>query len=120
MPSDEYTIVGGGALRLKGAKVDKKKKTKKKKGKSDLEKNLSTGEETAVIKKEDSPATEEDKASGRGDVANLGEEELEEEVRKTEAELRYEEYKKKRVRFLPSLLPSECFSLSGIAGKDFD
>jgi protein FAM32A len=109
MPSDEYTVVGGGALKLKGAKVDKKKKQKKKKGKPDLEKNLSTGDETAVVKK-DSPPTEEDKGSGK-DVANLAEEELEEEVRKTEAELRYEEYKKKRVSSisLPPVSPSRRF-----------
>ncbi|PSR90803.1 hypothetical protein BD289DRAFT_365600 [Coniella lustricola] len=42
MPLDEYASASaGGALRIKGAKVKKHKK--KKTGKSDLEKNLSTG-----------------------------------------------------------------------------
>ncbi|RSM15284.1 hypothetical protein CEP52_000857 [Fusarium oligoseptatum] len=42
MASDDYTAVGGGgALKLKGSKVHKKKKKRDKK--TDLEKNLDTG-----------------------------------------------------------------------------
>ena len=94
MPSDDYAVAGGGALKLKGAKIDKKKK--KKKSKSDLEKNLTTGDDEGAVVKKGSPAAEGKETKQRK------EEEPEEdneapEVRKTEAELRYEEYKKKRV-----------------------
>jgi protein FAM32A len=87
MPGDEYASVGGGgALKLKGAKVGKKKKRK---DKSDLEKNLATGEITKVdraqSKQEDDPE------------ASRAEEDEVSEPKKTESELRYEEFKKKRV-----------------------
>lgn len=95
MPSDEYASVGGG-LRIKGAKV---KKNKKKKDRSDLEKNLSTGESSkdVAVKKQtsedDAPAEKEEPV-----------EEVEEEVprsRKTEAERQFEEARKKKVSYFP-------------------
>lgn len=91
MPADEYASVGGG-LRLKGAKVSKPKK-KKSKPKTDLEKNLSTGDEgpssTALEKRRESPAASEDKAAdASGDEAA---------PRKTEAERRFEERRRKKV-----------------------
>lgn len=87
MPSDDYAAVGGGALRIKGAKVQKKKK---KKDKSALEKNLSRGDQ-AVDKKDAAEkraksAEQEDKDDDEVPI-----------VPKTEAERRYEEVKKKRV-----------------------
>lgn len=82
MGSDDYAVVGGGgALKLKGAKIQKKKK---KRSKTDLEKNLETG----AVKKDD-----------KKDDDHQGEEDLDEtpEVQKTESERRHEEIKKKRV-----------------------
>lgn len=79
MTSDDYTAVGGGGLRLKGAKITKKKK---KKDKSSLEKNL----DTTVTNRSSSPKKDD---RDEGDEAPG--------ATKTEAELRYEEFKKKRV-----------------------
>lgn len=88
MPGDEYASVGGGgALKLKGAKVGKKKKRK---DKSDLEKNLATGEIAKVDRAESKQ--EDDPEASRAD-----EEDNVPESKKTESELRYEEFKKKRV-----------------------
>ncbi|EON97663.1 putative duf1754-domain-containing protein [Phaeoacremonium minimum UCRPA7] len=97
MPSDEYASVG--ALRLKGGKVKKHKK-KKDKG-SDLEKNLSTGESSKdleVVKKRKSEEAEDDEATR----AKPSEEPEEEEDsvpqhRKTEAERRFEEARRKKL-----------------------
>lgn len=98
MPLDDYASLGGGALRLKGAKVTKKKKRKEKSG---LEKALSGGE-TSVVKAERSDEGEKRKAKKRKDSEEREGEEGEEEeerpvVRKTEAERRLDELKRKRV-----------------------
>ncbi|KJZ73151.1 hypothetical protein HIM_07535 [Hirsutella minnesotensis 3608] len=90
MPSDEYAAIGGGALRIKGAKVQKKKK--KKKDKTDLDKNLATGDETALVKRDagdDGPESARREGEEGDDDAPI--------VPKTEAERRYEETKKKRL-----------------------
>lgn len=97
MPSDEYTSVARGPLKLKGtAGVTKKKK---KKNKTDLEKNLSTGgsgsgsaSETALVKGED-----EGKEKDPENAQQEEKKEEEEEVYKTEAEKRFLEAKRKRV-----------------------
>ncbi|KAH7165905.1 hypothetical protein EDB81DRAFT_852687 [Dactylonectria macrodidyma] len=85
MASDEYSVVGGGgALKLKGAKVHKKKK----RGKPDLEKNLG---------KKGSPAAEtkaNDKADDKVDEENEDDRPA---VQKTESEKRHEEIKRKRL-----------------------
>lgn len=89
MPSDDYATIGGGALKLKGAKIDKKKK--KKKPKTDLEKNLDSPDTAVVSKAKDKdPAKDEPQPEGER-------EEEEPRYQKTESELKYEEYKKKRV-----------------------
>lgn len=82
MPSEEYKSAGGGALRIKGAKV---KKHKKKKDKTALEKSL------AEPKKEES----EDKEEAR----EVEEAEGDEPPRshKTDAERRFEEARRKRL-----------------------
>ncbi|UPK93377.1 hypothetical protein LCI18_004312 [Fusarium solani-melongenae] len=87
MASDDYTAVGGGgALKLKGSKVHKKKKKRDKK--TDLEKNLDTGKregpdpEKKNKEADDEPRDEEDDRPG---------------VQKTEAEKRHDEIKKKRL-----------------------
>lgn len=82
MPSDDYTTVGGGgALKLKGAKVTKKKKRK---DKSDLEKNLGAG-----------PSGKE--VAERGSLPREEPEEDEAVSTKTDSERRHDELKKKRV-----------------------
>lgn len=95
MPSDDYALHasgGGGALKLKGAKVDKKKK--KKRVKTDLDKNLSTGDSDAgasskeLVKKEKREGSEEE-----------GDEDDRPTAQKTESERQHEEAKKKRVSF---------------------
>lgn len=107
MPSDDYAVIGGGgALKLKGAKVSKKKK---KRDKTDLEKNVAG--DSALVKKTKSPEVEDDKR----------EEDREEEplvpAIKTESERRYEEVRKKRVSPESPLchvqrLADKCCSLS--------
>jgi protein FAM32A len=83
MPSDDYApLGGGGALKLKGAKVDKKKK--KKKAKTDLVKNISGPDESSKPKTPD--AATEDREQDDAFVPQ-----------KTEAEQRHEEIRRKRV-----------------------
>lgn len=82
MPSEEYKSAGGGALRIKGAKV---KKHKKKKDRTALEKNL------AEPKKEES----EDKDEAREVEEVEGDEPSK--SHKTEAERRFEEARRKRL-----------------------
>jgi protein FAM32A len=102
MPSDDYSAIsGGGALRLKGGKVTKKKKRKEK---SDLEKNLSTGESSSAVAR---PATESRKKVDDDDHKERESPERqdrdEEETgdrfaaQKTESERQFEEIKRKRV-----------------------
>lgn len=79
MPSEEYKSAGGGALRIKGAKV---KKHKKKKDKTALEKNL------AEPKKEGSQEREEKEEEEEAEPSRS---------LKTEAERRFEEARKKRL-----------------------
>ncbi|KAH6987727.1 hypothetical protein BKA56DRAFT_577552 [Ilyonectria sp. MPI-CAGE-AT-0026] len=85
MASDEYSVVGGGgALKLKGAKVHKKKK---KRDKSDLEKNM--GKE--VVTKGNAA---EDNAKDKADEEDEDDRPV---VQKTESEKRHEEIKRKRL-----------------------
>lgn len=87
MPSDDYAVIGGGgALKLKGAKVSKKKK---KRDKTDLEKNV-TGD-GAIVKKTKSPDAEDSKRDEDQEEEPLAP------AIKTESERRYEEVRKKRV-----------------------
>lgn len=88
MPSDEYKSAGGGALRIKGAKV-KKNKTKKKEKKSDLEKNLVTRESSKDPKTEDEQPEEK--------VEDAEEDAGPSKAHKTEAEMRFEEARKKKL-----------------------
>lgn len=100
MPSDDYApIGGGGALRIKGAKVNKKKK---KRDRTDLEKNLEAGDGAVVKKTKKSPEPDDKK----------DEEEEDDTVPavKTESERRHEEIKKQRVRAEFFFLPSICFT----------
>ncbi|KAJ2966526.1 hypothetical protein NQ176_g10109 [Zarea fungicola] len=103
MPSDEYAVyssAGGGALKLKGSKIDKKKK-KKKGVKSDLEKNLSTGDSEAsggASSKEVSKRKERDNDQEEGGDRD-GNESFDDAApaQKTESERRHEETLKKRL-----------------------
>ncbi|SCN73876.1 uncharacterized protein FFB20_04459 [Fusarium fujikuroi] len=86
MGSDDYAAVGGGgALRLKGAKIHKKKK---KRDKTDLQKNLDTGNKDEEKRKKNSEDGEEQEPHDDEDKP---------EVQKTEAQKRHEEIKKKRL-----------------------
>ncbi|KAF4449823.1 hypothetical protein F53441_7018 [Fusarium austroafricanum] len=89
MGSDDYAAVGGsGALKLKGAKVHKKKK---KRSKTDLEKNLATGNKDEEREKKKENKEEED------DELRKDDDEDKPEAQKTEAQKRHEEIKKKRL-----------------------
>ncbi|KAG8407341.1 hypothetical protein J3458_020823 [Metarhizium acridum] len=92
MPSGDYTAVGGGALKLKGAKVQKKKK---KKGKTDLERNLSAGD-GALAKSDDAPAA--DKQPDHPDSKGHQRDDDGAVARKTESERKYDEVRKKRLQ----------------------
>ncbi|KAK1966135.1 DUF1754-domain-containing protein [Colletotrichum sublineola] len=116
MPLDEYASAVGGGLKLKGAKVGKPKK-KKRREKSELEKNLETGDQGgtsgALVKHSDEAAGGNDvreKKSKKSSVsqdpeadadANADDDRDDDDnglvVRKTEAERRYEERKRKRL-----------------------
>ncbi|KAH7249978.1 uncharacterized protein BKA55DRAFT_568484 [Fusarium redolens] len=88
MGSDDYAAVGGGgALKLKGAKIHKKKK---KRDKTDLEKNLDTGNKDDEKRKKRRKDEEEQDPHDEDD-------EDKPEVQKTEAQKRHEEIKKKRL-----------------------
>lgn len=92
MPSDDYASAStGGALRIKGAKVKKHKK--KKAGKSDLEKNLSTGEAASSSSSSKPPKSEEPTEAD----APTAVEEAPSERRKTEAERRFEEARRRKL-----------------------
>lgn len=101
MPSDEYASAGGGALRIKGAKVKKHKK--KNKVKSDLEKNLAAGEPSSSSRDAEAQSTEErDGASKAKEERNAAEHQREDEEgpsrrHKTEAERRFEEVRRKKL-----------------------
>jgi protein FAM32A len=117
MPSEEYSSFGKGALKLKGggSKVKKHKKKKKDTG-SDLEKALSTGEPSSRENGQDAGNAVEKKRSKRTDSASPGAEDRQSDgeapaVRqKTEAELRFEEAKKKKVSIYA--LYSEKYSVA--------
>ena len=101
MPLDDYASAGGGALRIKGAKVTKKKK---KKDKGNLQKALSGGDGSLVKADQEDEGPEKKRKSKQGE--GKAEEEEEEEsdrpvVKKTEAERRLEELKRKRVSYPP-------------------
>lgn len=96
MPTDDYTAVGGGGLRIKGAKVHKKKKKKKTKT-PDAERALA-----AAADDDKAPATEDEPAAGsaqrRGADAHADAPPDDAAALKTDAERRYDEIKRKRVR----------------------
>lgn len=108
MPSDDYAPVGGGALRIKGAKVKKHKKSSTKK-KTDLEKNLSTSGSSKSKKEEnddgdenhpdhDKQEAKDEKEGGQGQEDFPGEERKQQsERRKTDAERRFEEARRKKL-----------------------
>lgn len=94
MPADDYASAStGGALRLKGAKVKKNKK--KKAGKSDLEKNLSTGSgggESSSASKLTKEASEDNDGQQAQNTASPPPQR-----RKTEAERRFDEARRKKL-----------------------
>lgn len=117
MPSGDYAAIGGGALKLKGAKVQKTKK-KKRKDKSDLEKNLSGGETSEVVKTntETTPADAQDAHPSQRNSNNDDDDDEEApELRKTEAERRYEEVKRKRVRPVQTLIGGGVYCKTSVS-----
>lgn len=129
MPLDDYASAVGGGLKLKGAKVTKPKK-KKRRDKTDLEKNLETGGDddgssTALVKhREESTGDDNENTSKSKSKSKKNSKDPEEDrdndddddqgsgrvVQKTEAERRYEERKRKRVCFF-FLFFLPCFFL---------
>ena len=113
MPGSEYTAVTGGALKLKGGggAIDKKKMKKKKPKPDDGDSNNDTavraysGDEAASASKDTKPVER--------DLAKAGDEpseELQREVAaasrpKTEAERKFEEARRKKVRCVFRVFP---------------
>lgn len=115
MPSDDYATVARGPLKLKGVVAGGKvKKHKKKKDKTDLEKNLSTGDSKSPVT---SNNDDDEKQLQRRDAESLGadivdsqdeertrratsqsQEREEDDETKTEAERRFLEAKRKRLK----------------------
>ncbi|KAK1491972.1 hypothetical protein CCUS01_14198 [Colletotrichum cuscutae] len=108
MPLDDYASAVGGGLKLKGAKVTKPKK-KKRRDKTDLEKNLETGDQgggssTALVKhREESAGDSKSKSKKKSEDPDEDRDNDDDDegsgrvVQKTEAERRYEERKRKRL-----------------------
>lgn len=119
MPSDDYTSVARGPLKLKGAKVTKhKKKSKKDKEKtsSDVERALTTttsGDDAApdadTEKRLDPRDKREKRTSGEEEREK---QEEEEDDTKTEAERRFAELKRKRVCVSDSRIPARVLILA--------
>ncbi|KAK4127539.1 DUF1754-domain-containing protein [Parathielavia appendiculata] len=110
MPSDEYSSVARGPLKLKGAAGVTKKRKKKDKT-TDLEKNLSTSGDKPIDSTKDIPdrSPGEDSAdkpttSDRNDFEHrektAAQKEEEAEALKTETERRFAEAKRKRLKEL--------------------
>lgn len=102
MGSDEYTSVGGGgALKLKGAKVQKKKNKKKNKDKQ-VAKGLVAADNLERASSDAPPQDGNDGLERRTPGANDGPQPADEghQVQKTESERRFQEIRKKRVRRL--------------------
>lgn len=96
MPKDEYSSVGGGALKLKGAKdagIDKKRKKKKPKPDS------GSGEASSSKDTTDSKRTEA-KGNDTQIISGDAEDLPPPEVFKTEAERRHDEMRRKRVGWI--------------------
>ncbi len=115
MPSDDYTSISRGPLKLKGAAgVTKKKKKKSKDKATDLEKNLSTGggdhDEAALVptdKPKRSPHDSDDEDYDTTQKKRFQSRDKEED-NKTETERRFAEAKRKRVRNA-TVIPSSWF-----------
>ncbi|KHO01420.1 uncharacterized protein MAM_00421 [Metarhizium album ARSEF 1941] len=92
MPSGDYAAVGGGgALKLKGAKVQKKKKRRDKSG---LERTLSAGEGASA--KGDGTSANERQPDEHGQDRHSDDDAAV--ARKTESERKYDEVRKKRLQ----------------------
>ncbi|KAF1945886.1 DUF1754-domain-containing protein [Clathrospora elynae] len=101
MPSSDYTTATGGALKLKGAGVDKKKKKKKAKTTSDSAKpseEPSTDVAKRAIAHDDAPKSP-SHTPGRSLSPDTAERSLKEAGgrQKTEAERRHDEMRRKRM-----------------------
>lgn len=106
MAADDYAVAGGGALKLKGAKIQKSKKKKKDKGKdgsSNLERSLSIveGESSKdVAKREKGKDRQSDDPERAGTPKKTDDGDANEEDPadyKTEAERRHEEIQRRKV-----------------------
>ena len=109
MAADDYAVAGGGALKLKGAKIQKSKKKKKdksKEGSSNLERSLSLveGESSKDVAKRENGKSKrrEDPEDGAGTPKKPDENDDEEDTAnyKTEAERRHEEIQRRKVSCL--------------------
>jgi len=98
MPSDEYTGAAGGALKLKGGKIQKSKKKKSKSKDKDVSSKLerSSRSTSAVAESKDDNGNVAEKAATPATETSDHEEDHTTEY-KTEAERRHEEAMKKRV-----------------------
>jgi len=109
MPSDDYAYVGGGALKLKGAKVKKNKKRKDRP--RDLERALSTSDGRSVTPDNNALTRrngDDGPPSNPGEDISTRDPEQDDSVavsRKTEAERRFDEAKRKKVGEPPFRLP---------------
>lgn len=107
MPADEYAVAGGGALKLKGGKVQKTKKKKKttttnKEGGSNLERSLAVveGESSKNVAEKQGKKKQRNEAKDTKSPENSDNDDGGENVadHKTEAERRHEEIQRRKVR----------------------
>jgi protein FAM32A len=104
MPSSDYAAASGGALKLKGANISKKKKIKKKPSSTEpstFTSEAPTGTSSSTALAKGSP--ESTKESSATPLRSISPDEAEREIKaaggrqKTEAEKRYEEMRRKRL-----------------------
>lgn len=103
MASDDYSAAIGGGLKLKGSKpsgVTKKKKKDKSKGKPDPDDNKTSALQRALA--DEDPGAKDGTARAASEARSVGneDEDYEPGSSKTEAERKYEEMRRKRVRLL--------------------
>ncbi|KAF7597565.1 hypothetical protein BBP40_000043 [Aspergillus hancockii] len=96
MPGDEYSVGGGGKLKLKGSKVsdgriEKKKKKAKKANPESTTATNDKGKSVSTPALEKSPVREQEGSDAGMNSSEVG-------PAKTEAERKYEEMKKKRLQ----------------------
>lgn len=113
MAPDEYSTGGGGKLKLKGSKVSDGRVDKKKKKKAKKEKDAAQGDQAEQAQR--SQRQESGEADSLRDESRERDEQAGSSAAKTEAERKYEEVRRKRVRYCLSEVVSALLYFCGVS-----